>query len=85
MNQHNDPWLPHINHDLCTGCRECVLTCPTGALEQQDGKASLRHPSLCTYCTACEDVCPVGAIELPFLIVKREPREEHRSEQTAQP
>ena len=64
----SDP-LPVINRDRCTGCHQCVDTCPTQALEQVDGKALLLYPVACTYCTACEDVCPENAIALPFLIV----------------
>lgn len=62
-------WMPHINQDLCVGCRECVTHCPTGALEQQNGKAALTAPERCTYCAACEDICAVGAIELPYVII----------------
>ncbi len=74
MTMSDDPWMPLINHSLCTGCGDCIASCPTAALGSQDGKAILLYPQLCTYCTACEDVCPVGAIELPFLIVKCEQR-----------
>lgn len=70
----SSPWMPHINPNLCTGCGDCITSCPTGALGWKDKKAALHHPELCTYCAVCEDICPVGAIELPFLIVKREHR-----------
>ena len=65
-------WMPQINQMMCTGCGDCIASCPTGALGSQNDKAVLLHPDLCTYCAACEDVCPVGAIELPYLIVKHE-------------
>jgi NAD-dependent dihydropyrimidine dehydrogenase PreA subunit len=68
-------FMPMIDQNRCTGCRECVQVCPTGALEQRWGKAALVFPEQCTYCTACEDICPVGAIELPFFIVMGESRE----------
>jgi ferredoxin len=61
---------PRINQELCTGCRACVMACPTGALAQVDGKAALVHADKCTYCAACETLCPVIAIELPYLIRK---------------
>ncbi len=69
-------WLPRLDQNLCTGCRECVSACPTSALAQVNGKAALIYPDLCTYCTACEAICPVGAIELPYLIVKAEDHHE---------
>ena len=64
-------WMPQINRTLCIGCKQCVETCPTDALSQDDGKAQLTRPEKCIYCLACEDICPQGAIELPFLIVTK--------------
>lgn len=61
--------LPIIDQIRCTGCRACVERCPTNALAQQNGKASLAFPDACTYCSACQDICPEDAIALPFLIV----------------
>lgn len=65
-------WYPRLDRNLCTGCGDCIAVCPTDALAQEDGKATLAFPDLCTYCTACETICPVGAIELPYLICKIE-------------
>ena len=67
-------WMPQINQEKCTGCGDCITVCPTSALGWQAGKAAILHPERCTYCTLCEDVCPVGAIELPYLIVKSQPK-----------
>jgi dihydromethanopterin reductase (acceptor) len=61
--------LPHIALDLCTGCGDCVATCPTGALELAGGLAFLARPADCEYCGDCELLCPQGAISLPFEIV----------------
>lgn len=72
-------WMPQINQIRCTGCGDCIASCPTGALGSQNDKAVLLHPDLCTYCAACEDVCPSGAIELPYLIVKHDYRENEES------
>ena len=67
----NENWMPRINRSTCTGCKECIIICPTHALEQREGKADLVKPDQCIYCTLCEDICPVNAIELPFLIIKK--------------
>jgi len=64
--------LPTIIDDLCTGCGDCVESCPTGALELQAGKAALVRPADCIYCGDCETLCPQGAIALPFAIVFEE-------------
>ena len=71
MSTNNDYWLPHIDHNLCTGCKLCVQICPTQAFSQVQDKAELAHPERCIYCLACEDVCPQTAIELPFLIIRQ--------------
>lgn len=73
-------WMPQIDLTKCTGCGECITSCPTGALGWQAGKAALLHPELCTYCAVCEDVCPVAAIELPCLIVRGESNEQAQNE-----
>jgi NAD-dependent dihydropyrimidine dehydrogenase PreA subunit len=59
------------NQDKCqTGCRTCVVTCPTNALYFQRGKAWERGEMLqfertkCLYCGACAFVCPVSSIDL---------------------
>lgn len=69
MDDDDATWLPRLDPDRCTGCGDCILRCPTGALGRRAGKAALLSPAACLYCAACEDVCPVGAIELPYLIV----------------
>jgi NAD-dependent dihydropyrimidine dehydrogenase PreA subunit len=63
------PILPTIIQDRCTGCGDCVATCPTGALDLLEGKAALVRPADCAYCGDCETLCPQGAIALPFEIV----------------
>lgn len=61
-------WLPQLNKDLCTGCRDCIIICPTAALTLINGTAVLCKPSACNYCAQCEAVCPVSAIALPYQI-----------------
>jgi len=62
-------WLPQIDKDVCTGCGDCIVICPTDALALVDGTAVLTKPTACSYCAECETVCPVAAIALPYQIV----------------
>lgn len=61
--------LPVILPERCTGCGDCVGTCPAGALELVAGRAVLVRPEDCAYCGDCETLCPQEAIALPFEIV----------------
>jgi MinD superfamily P-loop ATPase len=63
------PILPEIDHQLCTGCGDCISVCEPQALALVDGKAVITAPELCEYEGGCEPACPVGAIQLPFLVV----------------
>lgn len=76
-------WFPQIDRARCTGCGDCVATCPADALGTVQGRANLVHPDRCTYCNACEDICPVGAIVLPYLIVNKVNNEGSDHETTA--
>lgn len=62
-------WQPGIDVTVCTGCGDCVVSCPAGALALAGRVAVLVKPDACTYCADCEAVCPVGAIDLPYQIV----------------
>jgi ferredoxin len=64
-----ETWYPHIDPTVCTGCGDCVVACPTGALAQSGDVAVLAAPANCGYCAVCEAVCPVDAIALPYQIV----------------
>ena len=52
--------LPRLEPERCpSGCRECISTCPHGALQIEDGKLRL-DMGLCLFCAEC--VCPHGAL-----------------------
>ncbi|NLE38933.1 MAG: 4Fe-4S binding protein [Pirellulaceae bacterium] len=52
-----------IDADKCTGCGECVESCPLDAIEMQDDKAVVDE-DVCGDCGACVDVCPSEAISI---------------------
>jgi heterodisulfide reductase subunit A-like polyferredoxin len=52
-----------VNAEKCTGCEECVQSCPLDAIAVSDGLAKI-DPETCGDCGACVDVCPSEAISL---------------------
>ena len=52
-----------VNKELCTGCGECVSSCPLDAIELKGEFAEI-DPAACGDCGSCVDVCPVSAISL---------------------
>lgn len=50
----------NILKDKCVGCKKCVGSCPFGAIEVFDRKASINEK--CTLCGSCVESCRFGAI-----------------------
>src|ERR1035437_1876069 len=53
-----------IDEEKCTGCGDCIPTCPEGALQIIDGKARLISDLFCDGLGACLGPCPVEAITI---------------------
>lgn len=56
-----------VDQTVCIGCKNCVDTCPTGAIQSTDptkrwAHTHIPHPEMCIYCGQCLINCPVNAI-----------------------
>jgi electron transfer flavoprotein alpha subunit len=49
-----------VNREKCTGCEECLSSCPFDAIVINEGKAFINE--YCQACMICLSVCPEGAI-----------------------
>lgn len=49
-----------LNTEKCTGCEECLSSCPFDAIDIKEGKAFINEN--CQVCMACLSACPEGAI-----------------------
>jgi NAD-dependent dihydropyrimidine dehydrogenase PreA subunit len=58
------PELPLLDATRCTGCGDCVATCPAECLEMAGLLPWLPRPLDCVSCTLCVLVCPTNAIEM---------------------
>ncbi|MDO5573548.1 MAG: [FeFe] hydrogenase, group A [bacterium] len=46
-----------IDERLCTGCQECVKTCPAYAIEGEHGKPQKINETMCIKCGQCVQTC----------------------------
>jgi ferredoxin len=52
-----------VDAEKCTGCEECVASCPLGAIEVKENLAII-DADTCGDCGACVDACPTQAISM---------------------
>ena len=62
--QHCDV-APVVHTDKCTGCGECEIVCPTGAIHIENNK-SVIDTSKCIGCASCMAACPTMAMFIDF-------------------
>jgi len=62
-----------VKTDECTGCGDCVASCPVAAIEMRGGAACITDA--CTVCGICVTACPVEAIEMEHVAPAARPRE----------
>ena len=51
-----------IDPKLCTGCGDCVNSCPMDVIRMDNLLAVIKYPEDCMTCYNCEMDCPVDAI-----------------------
>ena len=52
-----------VDETKCTGCEDCVESCPTEVISMVNGHAFV-DPEECIDCEACIDACPEEAISM---------------------
>jgi len=56
-------WTIEIDEDICTGCGECVDTCPSEVFEVVSEKSTCTKVDDCSECGVCVETCPEKAIK----------------------
>lgn len=60
MEQHN-AGKPHVEQELCVGCKACTRACAHSAITVENRKASICHDR-CVGCGRCIGTCPMDAV-----------------------
>ncbi|MFC1906132.1 4Fe-4S binding protein [Chloroflexota bacterium] len=54
---------PVVNAEKCCRCGWCYLYCPSGCVEEKDGRFEPNF-DYCKGCGLCASECPIDAIEM---------------------
>ena len=58
--------------NLCSGCGECVMQCPTGAIYLDDNDNAHINAKECILCYNCADHCYLGSIGEVETVIKKQ-------------
>ncbi len=53
-----------VDPEACTGCGQCVITCPMKVYEFNDVKPMIKSEQDCIHCSLCKSKCPEKAISI---------------------
>ena len=62
-----DPLVARVTESACTGCGDCLTTCPYDAISSyvcDTGDKAMVSAAVCKGCGGCVPVCPEDAIDL---------------------
>ena len=51
-----------IDPELCTGCRACLVACPSSAIAGEKKEPHVVDQEACIKCDACRQACKFGAV-----------------------
>lgn len=57
-------YIAVVNWNKCTGCGDCIGSCPVDCFVMEDGKSLPHLASHCIDCGSCLEVCPEDAIAI---------------------
>ena len=63
----SDPQVSSVDLKRCVGCMKCAMTCPFGAIKEQEVRGEIKAQvieTMCQGCGLCTATCPQGAIQL---------------------
>jgi len=61
---------PVVKKGLCTGCAECVRSCPAKVIGM-DGKLAVISYGKCIRCYCCQELCPKKAMKIYKPVLSR--------------